>query len=133
MRGLAPQLSARKSPIRVNCVAPSWTQTGIIPPGFLEAISITAQSPTVVAYSVGLLAVDQSRTCQTIYSHNGEFCEIDRPVMQYCRDAMVMDDGGAAGMNHAKPGAGDFKSDWERMAGLFDLDEMRGISSNPAK
>jgi len=84
MRGILPVLKLRDKPnIRVNCLAPSWTDTNIISAELLrDALHVEAQSPTVVAYSAGLLAVDQSRNGQTIYSIGGKYREIDQGCLR---------------------------------------------------
>jgi len=83
IRALSTQLSP-KIPIRLNGLAPNWTDTAIIqlPTKVFEDMGIKFQTAADVARSVGLLAVDEKRHGQVIYSIGGQFKEIDDEVMK---------------------------------------------------
>ncbi|EEH36520.2 hypothetical protein PAAG_06938 [Paracoccidioides lutzii Pb01] len=91
MRGLTPHLYP-KLPIRINAIAPSWTDTGIVPRSLFELVGVTVQSTHVVALSVALLMssdggnsvdiVDSSRHGQLIYSVAGLYREIEEGMLE---------------------------------------------------
>ncbi|ODH52261.1 hypothetical protein GX48_01578 [Paracoccidioides brasiliensis] len=94
MRGLTPHLYP-ELPIRINAIAPSWTDTGIVPRALLELVGVTVQSAHVVALSVALLMcsdggnsvdsvdrVDSSRHGQLIYSVAGLYREIEEGMLE---------------------------------------------------
>lgn len=77
MRSLEPILYPTL-PIRINAIAPSWTTTGLVPEGMIEAAAgIGTQTPTVVARSVAILFADGSRHGQLIYSVEGKYSEAE--------------------------------------------------------
>ena len=63
--------------IRLNAIAPSWTASGIVPPGFLESAGVMPQTSEAVAKSVVLLFVDEKRHGEVIYSWDGLYREIN--------------------------------------------------------
>ncbi|KAK3117312.1 hypothetical protein LTR53_001429 [Teratosphaeriaceae sp. CCFEE 6253] len=67
-RGIVPNLEKSGLPLRMNSVAPSWTVTGLVPKGLVEAAGHGTQTPDVVARSVALLMADASRQGQVIES-----------------------------------------------------------------
>jgi NAD(P)-dependent dehydrogenase (short-subunit alcohol dehydrogenase family) len=65
-------------PIRINAIAPSWTATGIMPPGVVTAIGEAQfQSPDVPARSAVLLMADGKRHGEMVYSEKGKFVEFE--------------------------------------------------------
>ncbi|KAJ5709754.1 hypothetical protein N7493_010045 [Penicillium malachiteum] len=78
--GLTRSLSSKmKGQVRVNCVAPSWTDTEFLA-GFvdlLRKVGSPLQSPEAVARSVAFLFVDQERNGDIIYSVGGRYREIN--------------------------------------------------------
>ncbi|KAF2265986.1 NAD(P)-binding protein [Lojkania enalia] len=65
-------------PVRINAIAPSWTDTGIISADLIEAVGKeNVQSPDVPARSVIALMADKNRHGQMIYSQNGKFWDIE--------------------------------------------------------
>ncbi|KAG9195224.1 hypothetical protein G6011_00344 [Alternaria panax] len=77
LRGLQPQLYP-KLPIRINAVAPFWTDTAIVPPAVAAALGEAGlQSTDVVARSVALLMADKGRHGELIYSAAGRFLETE--------------------------------------------------------
>lgn len=81
MRGVQPNLRRQGVAVRVNTVNPSWTATGIVPAGLLEAIGARAQAPEAVARSVGLLMADTARDGQALYSVEGRVYEVEQAVL----------------------------------------------------
>lgn len=109
MRSLVDQLPPLK--VRINAIAPSWTDTRIVPKEALEKVGVKVQSTEVVARSVAVLAVDEKRHGETIYSRNGLYKEMEAPLLQATREIMgeevdegdallrmSMADGGLAGL-----------------------------------
>lgn len=96
MRGMVPLLKSSKIPIRVNCIGPSWTITGLVPQALVDAIGGQSQGPEVAARSVAILMADEKRQGNFIYSWEGRFLEIEQakylPVA-----AELMGSGGDAG------------------------------------
>lgn len=87
MRSLRDQLYP-ELPIRINAIAPSWTETALVPKEILLKIGVPVQSARVAAMSVGLLAVDETRHGQTIRSSVGIFSEIDEPILKATADIL---------------------------------------------
>lgn len=79
MRGVVPNIQERGLPIRVNCIAPSWTLTGMVSAeNFAGAGHPDLVQPAdAAARSALLLMADESRQGQVIYSACGEFQEIE--------------------------------------------------------
>lgn len=71
-------------PIRINAIAPSWTDTGIISRAHLDAIGEgNYQSADVPARSVTLLMADKQRHGELVYSDCGRFVELENGVSGY--------------------------------------------------
>lgn len=86
MRALTASLQP-SIPVRVNAVAPSWTATGIIPPGLLEKfVGVSSQPADVVATSVACLMAASQRSGQMIYSANGMYTEADEILLRAADD-----------------------------------------------
>jgi NAD(P)-dependent dehydrogenase (short-subunit alcohol dehydrogenase family) len=78
-------------PIRINAIAPSWTATGIMPPGAVAAIGEAQfQSPDVPARSAVLLMADGKRHGEMVYSEKGKFVELENGEAGYHRFAAGM-------------------------------------------
>lgn len=83
MRGCVPLLQSHglADKIRVNCIAPSWTATGLMAEGLSDTVGKKSQTPHSVARSVALLMADQQRTGELVYIAEGKFREIDQAVL----------------------------------------------------
>ncbi|KAK3718306.1 hypothetical protein LTR37_005119 [Vermiconidia calcicola] len=80
MRGLNENLAETK--IRVNCVTPHWTATGLAPKEVIQdKLGITMQGPEAVAKSAMWLMAGESRRGQTIYSMRGRYREMDQVLL----------------------------------------------------
>lgn len=86
MRGLVPALNAAAqaqaqdySPIRVNCIAPTFTQTGLVSRDDFKAMGMEhlLQEPITVAQSTAILMADTARQGQVVYSAGGRLFEIE--------------------------------------------------------
>ncbi|KAF2629163.1 NAD(P)-binding protein [Macroventuria anomochaeta] len=76
---LYPQL-----PIRINAIAPSWTETGILSPAILAAIGEgNYQSADVPAQSVTVLMADKKRHGELVYSERGHFKDLENGEKGY--------------------------------------------------
>lgn len=99
MRGLAPITGEKgraegTKAVRINAIAPSWTNTGIVPGKVLEEVAgIKVQEPADVAKSVALLFADGARHGQLIYSVEGRFSEIEEEVLLKAGDRIIGDAG----------------------------------------
>lgn len=71
-------------PIRINAVAPSWTDTSILNPALLAALGEgNYQSADVPARSVAVLMADKQRHGQLVYSERGHFKELENGPQGY--------------------------------------------------
>lgn len=71
-------------PLRINAIAPSWTATGIIPPGAVGAIGEAEfQSSDVPARSAVLLMADGKRHGEMVFSEKGKFMELENGEAGY--------------------------------------------------
>ncbi|KAF1938703.1 NAD(P)-binding protein [Clathrospora elynae] len=83
LRSLHSQLYP-KLPIRINAIAPSWTDTGIIPRGAIAVIGQEKfQSADVVARSVVILMADKERHGELIHSERGRFMDLENGEKGY--------------------------------------------------
>lgn len=77
MRSLTSHLHPNL-PIRINAIAPSWTDTGILSPAVLAAVGEgNYQSADVPARSVTLLMADKQRHGELVYSERGHFKDLE--------------------------------------------------------
>lgn len=81
MRGVLPNILAEKVPVRVNCIGPSWTITGLVPQAVVDAAGVEWQPAEVVGKQVAYLMADESRQGQFIYSSGGRHYEIEESVL----------------------------------------------------
>lgn len=79
MRGVVPNIQARGLPLRVNCIAPSLTNTGMVNDALFAEVGYPGwvQPAEAPARSALLLMADESRQGQMIYSARSEFWEIE--------------------------------------------------------
>lgn len=77
IRGLQHKFEA-DGKIRLNAVAPSWTNTGMVPTEAIQAMGVPVQSPEAVAQSVVLLFADETRHGEVIYSSGGKLWEVNK-------------------------------------------------------
>ncbi|EFQ99830.1 hypothetical protein MGYG_02842 [Nannizzia gypsea CBS 118893] len=80
LRGLVSILHPR-FPIRVNGLAPAWTDTAIVEHDLVKATNGVLQSPEVVARSAVLLMADKSRNGQLLLSSRGRCMEIEEAFL----------------------------------------------------
>ena len=64
-------------PIRINGLAPAWTDTNIIPRRLIDALGDQVQSADVVARSAVLLMADETRHGEMIFSDRGKFWDVE--------------------------------------------------------
>ncbi|PGH11555.1 hypothetical protein AJ79_04813 [Helicocarpus griseus UAMH5409] len=81
VRGMRQLLIHEKLPIRINAIAPSWTETGILPAVIMEQIGVKLQPPEVPARSALLLMADESRNGQLLHSTEGKIQEVEESVL----------------------------------------------------
>ncbi|KAK2816035.1 hypothetical protein FQN49_008047 [Arthroderma sp. PD_2] len=80
LRGLFALLYS-KFPIRINGLAPAWTDTAIVEHDLVKATNGVLQSPEVVARSAVLLMADKSRNGQLLFSSRGKCMEMEEPLL----------------------------------------------------
>ncbi|KAI0175364.1 hypothetical protein BJ166DRAFT_172828 [Pestalotiopsis sp. NC0098] len=82
-RSMTALISAAGLPIRVNTLAPSWTDSQVLPnlQGLMDAIKVELQPAEAVARGAGLLMVDKSRHGHVIYIERGQYKEIDEALL----------------------------------------------------
>lgn len=86
MRALVPHLSP-KLPIRINAIAPSWTDTGIVPADLVRATGALVMEPPAVARSALFLMAADARNAHLLYSQaladgGVEYREIDEGLLK---------------------------------------------------
>ncbi|KAK5173626.1 uncharacterized protein LTR77_002307 [Saxophila tyrrhenica] len=97
MRNLDANL--KDSNIRVNCITPLWTASGLVPAEMMkEHLGIISQPPEAAARSALLLMADGERRGQTMFSKRSMFKEIDSIAMKAMVEAVA-------------PGPGDVPAD----------------------
>ena len=92
MRAVHHYTSIHDLNIRVNTIAPYFTDSNMTPLEVLREAGVNVQTPEVVALSVALLAVDEKRHCQTIYSEAGLYREIEESVMAHTTELLTLSD-----------------------------------------
>ncbi|KAL4727055.1 hypothetical protein ACLX1H_005955 [Fusarium chlamydosporum] len=82
-RGLVPLLGAAQLPIRVNTLAPSWTESSVLPElkKLLDAINVELQPASVVSRCAAFLMADDSKNGQLVHIERGKYAEIDEAVL----------------------------------------------------
>ena len=82
-RGLVPLLDAAKLPIRVNTLAPSWTESSVLPElkMLLNAINVELQPASVVSRCAAFLMADESKNGQLVHIERGKYAEIDEAIL----------------------------------------------------
>ncbi|KAI1342888.1 short chain dehydrogenase [Xylariaceae sp. FL0016] len=102
MRGMHSTLAVEGLSVRVNAVAPSWTETGIVPAKFLGEVGIECQPASAVARAVVVLMADESRAGHLIHIAHGRYKEIDEavllPALKSCLHENTFDEDTALGM-----------------------------------
>jgi len=63
--------------IRINCLAPDWTDTGLVKGTLFRALGVAVQGPDSVALSAALCMADTTRKGELIYVSQGKFKELE--------------------------------------------------------
>ncbi|KAF0318785.1 short-chain dehydrogenase [Colletotrichum asianum] len=80
MRGLLPHTSRLPVPIRINCIAPNWTKSGLVTEEIVAPTGFGLSTPEEVAQSVGLLMTDKARNGEVIFVDGGRYWEIGKTL-----------------------------------------------------
>lgn len=64
--------------VRLNAIAPSWTDTAMVPTEFVESLGGVVQPAEAVAKGVVLLFVDERRHQEVVYSWGGRYREVNK-------------------------------------------------------
>ncbi|KUI59717.1 putative oxidoreductase YkvO [Cytospora mali] len=92
-RGLHPILVDMKLPIRINTLAPTWTETAVLP-GLKETmakIGVEVQSATSVARAAVMLMANTDRKGELIHVQRGKYQEIDEAILLPAVDGIRKD------------------------------------------
>ncbi|CAG9938651.1 unnamed protein product [Clonostachys rosea f. rosea IK726] len=81
IRGLHLNLKVLNPAIRINGIAPNWTETGIATQRITEAIGAKLQGTDVPARSAAILMADESRKGQLIFSVHGRLIEVEEALL----------------------------------------------------
>ncbi|KAF4337337.1 (-)-trans-carveol dehydrogenase, partial [Fusarium beomiforme] len=82
-RGLVPLLEDARLPIRVNTLAPSWTESNVLPSlkSLLNAINIEVQPASIVARCAAYLMANTTMNGQVVHVQRGKYAEVDKAVL----------------------------------------------------
>lgn len=82
-RSLTALINAAGLPIRVNALAPAWTDSQVLPDlkGLMDKIGVELQPASAVAKGAALLIADNSRHGHVIYIERGKYKEIDEAIL----------------------------------------------------
>ncbi|KAF5255809.1 hypothetical protein FOXYS1_13754 [Fusarium oxysporum] len=82
-RGLVPLLKAARLPIRVNTLAPSWTDSNVVPSlkSLLNSINVDVQPASVVARCAAYLMANTTMNGQVVHVQRGKYAEVDTAVL----------------------------------------------------
>lgn len=86
-------------PLRINCIAPSWTDTGVVPGAILKIAGVSFQNTEVVAKSVLSLMADDTKHGHLLYSRCGQYLELGQTLLDHTYEklALVLGPGAKAG------------------------------------
>lgn len=83
MRGMNSSIQQAGIPIRINGIAPSWTESGILATHeMFTEVGGLVQPASAVARSVALLMADQARNGQLIFSEAGRYWEVEDAILK---------------------------------------------------
>ncbi|KAK7734023.1 hypothetical protein SLS53_008018 [Cytospora paraplurivora] len=93
VRGLHPILVESGLPIRINAIAPTWTDTSVLPGlrKIMDEINVEVQSAESVAKAAALLMIDSSRKGELIHVQRGKYQEIDQAILLPAADKIRQD------------------------------------------
>ncbi|KAF4335349.1 (-)-trans-carveol dehydrogenase [Fusarium beomiforme] len=82
-RGLVPLLEDARLPIRVNTLAPSWTESNVLPSlkSLLNTINIEVQPACIVARCAVYLMANTTMNGQVVHVQRGKYAEVDKAVL----------------------------------------------------
>lgn len=92
MRGLTANLAQLPgNKLRVNCLAPLWTASGMVPEEKMKGLGVSTQSPNVVANCAAGLMADETRNGQVIYSRRGECKDVEGALLERALALMAVE------------------------------------------
>ncbi len=82
-RGLVTVVGTAKLPIRVNTLAPTWTDSQVLPglKDLINSVGVDVQSSLSVARGAAVLMADASRNGNLLHVQGGKYKEIDDSVL----------------------------------------------------
>ena len=90
-RSLKPLLQSAGLPIRVNTLAPSWSESNLVldRAEALRGLHVKAQPTAAVARAAAILMADEARDGQLIHVAEGRYKEIDEALLLPTYAALV--------------------------------------------
>jgi len=76
--------------LRINCIAPSWTDTGMVPKDLMTSAGASCQSAEAVAKSVLFLMADDTKHGQLLYSRDGQYLELGQTLLDHTNEKLAL-------------------------------------------
>ncbi|KAG8162526.1 hypothetical protein KVR01_008291 [Diaporthe batatas] len=89
VRGLVSEIGpATDIPVRINGVAPGWTNTGIVNEALCASAGVPSQGPEIAARSALIVMADTSRHGEIIHSSQGKYFELESHLLKATHDIL---------------------------------------------
>lgn len=89
VRGLFSEIGPDTDiPVRINGIAPSWTNTGIVNEALCAKAGVPSQGPEIAARSALILMADSSRHGEIIHSSQGKYFELESHLLSATHDIL---------------------------------------------
>lgn len=75
-------------PVRINGIAPGWTNTGIVSEALCAKAGVPSQGPEIPARSALILMADSSRHGEMIHSSEGKYFELESHLLRATNDVL---------------------------------------------
>ncbi|KAI3397503.1 hypothetical protein diail_10715 [Diaporthe ilicicola] len=83
VRGLCSEIGpATDIPVRLNGIAPGWTDTGLVDAALFAKAGVPVQGPEIAARSALILMADRSRHGEVIHSSQGKTFELESHLLR---------------------------------------------------
>ncbi|KAL1864713.1 hypothetical protein Daus18300_007515 [Diaporthe australafricana] len=89
IRGLFSHIGPETGiPVRLNGIAPGWTNTGLVSEALCAKAGVPTQGPEIPARSALILMADGSRHGQMIHSSEGKYYELESHLLRATDDVL---------------------------------------------
>lgn len=89
VRGLSSAIGPGTDiPIRINSIAPSWTNSGLVNEALCAKAGVASQGPEIPARSALVLMADKSRHGEMIHSGQGKYFELESHLLRAADDVL---------------------------------------------